>query len=85
MSNTSAGSRGINLIRRYVNGEELTSEERDSMRAAMYLLAQYVSPASEWDEFQWKGIEHFIDKIWPEVQGRQDVRHGFFGDGLKPP
>ncbi len=85
MSNTSAGSRGINLIRRFVHGEKLTSQEIDAMRATMYLLAQYASPALEWEEFRWKGVEHFIEKIWPEVRDRQDVRYGFFGDGLKSP
>ena len=62
MSNTSAGSRGINLIRRFVHGEKLTSQEIDAMRATMYLLAQYASPALEWEEFRWKGVEHFIEK-----------------------
>ncbi|NIM94701.1 MAG: hypothetical protein GTO18_13455 [Anaerolineales bacterium] len=85
MSNMSAGSRGLDLIRRFVNSEELTSQEMDAMRATMYLLAQYVSPAREWDEFQWKGVEHFIEKIWPEVQDRQDIRHGDFGDGFRSP
>ncbi len=84
-SNVSAGSRGLGLIRRYANGEELSASEIASMRAAMYLIVQYVHPPQDWEDFRWKGPEHFIRKIWPQVQDRYDIMHGFFGDGGKAP
>ena len=84
-SSVSPGSHGLNLIRRYADGESLTPSEMVSMRAAMYLITQYVYPPRTWDDFRWEGPEHFIREIWPEVRDRSDIFHGFFGDGGKSP
>lgn len=83
--NGSAGARGLDLIRRYAAGEDLDSEEVAAMRAAMYLLVQYVNPPRDENAFRWLGPEHFVLEIWPRVKDRQDVMHGLFGDGAKAP
>jgi hypothetical protein len=51
----------------------------------MYLIVQYVHPPQDWEDFRWKGPEHFIREIWPQVKDRHDIMHGFFGDGGKSP
>lgn len=84
-SNHSPATRGLELVRRYASGEELSQAELQSMRAAMYLITQYVRPPRDWRHFQWEGPEHFMREIWPEVKDRQDLFHGFFGDGSKAP
>ena len=66
-SQHSPQSRGLKLIRRYAEGETLSSQEMKAMRAAMYLLAQYVRPPRTWEDFHWSGPAHFIEEIWPEV------------------
>lgn len=81
----SPGTRGLNLILRYIAGDPLEAEEMAAMRAAMYLLVQYVIPARDWDAFRWLGEAHFVEEIWPLVKDRQDVMGGLFGDGAKAP
>ena len=85
VSNISPESQGITYIQRYANGEHLRPEQYEAMRAAMYLLAQYAKPPRSEDGFTWQGPEHFMREIWPQIQKREDVRHGFFGDGAKAP
>lgn len=85
MGYASPGARGLNLIRRYIAGEELEAEDLAAMLAAMYLLVQYVNPPRDWDAFRWRGEAHFVEEIWPLVKNRQDVMGGLFGDGAKAP
>jgi hypothetical protein len=85
VSNGSSGARGLNLIRRFAAGEALDAEEMAAMRAAMYLLVQYVNPPRDENAFRWHGPEHFMLEIWPKVKDRQEVMSGLFGDGAKAP
>lgn len=78
-------SQGIELIRRYEEGEALDRVEFEAMRAAMYLLNQYASPSREWENFKWQGPEHFMREVWPKLKDRSDVLHGYFGHGGKSP
>lgn len=84
-SHSSPGTKGLSLIRRYAKGEELTDAQLASMRGAMYLIVQYARPPRDWEDFRWKGPEHFVREIWPRVKDRQDISHGYFGDGAKAP
>lgn len=81
----SPGSQGLDFIRRYAVGEELSKPEMDRARAAMYLIAQFLYPARAWSEFKWRGAEHFLEEIWPEVRDRREIMHGLFGDGATAP
>lgn len=84
-SNTSPKTRGLTLIRRYASGEQLTESQLEAMRAAMYLIEQYYRPPRAWEQFRWKGPDHFMENIWPELTERSDVMNGYFGDGSKTP
>lgn len=84
-SNLAPATRGLELVRRYAAGEQLTEAELGSMRATMYLIVQYVRPPRAWEDFSWQGPEHFVREIWPEVKDRADLIHGFFADGSKTP
>jgi hypothetical protein len=79
------GAQGIELILRHENGESLSPQEYQAMRAAMYLLNQYANPSREWDEFVWQGPEHFLREVWPKMKDRSDIMHGYFGHGEKSP
>lgn len=81
----SMSARGIDLIHKYASGQELTESQMESMRATMYLITQYVGPPRDWVDFHWKGPEHFVREIWPQVKDRDDILHGFFSHGEKPP
>lgn len=84
-SNRQPQTRGLTLIRRYAHGEKLTESQMEAMRAAMYLIEQYVRPPRGWEHFRWQGPDHFIENIWPEIKDRSDVMNGNFGDGSKAP
>lgn len=84
-SNEDPSTRGLGLIRRYAKGEQLNQEQLRAMRASMYLIVQYFRPPQAWEHFSWKGPEHFIGEIWPQVKDRPDLMHGFFADGSKTP
>lgn len=84
-SNDAPATRGLELIRRYAAGEELSERQLHSMRATMYLIAQFHRPPRRWEHFEWKGPDHFIREIWPEVEDRADLMHGFFADGSRTP
>jgi hypothetical protein len=75
----------VDLIRRFADGEQLSAAQREAMRAAMYLIAQYARPARDWPGLRWRGEEHFMLEIWPQVQGRRDIFDGLFGDGATSP
>lgn len=78
-------ARGLDLIRRYAQGEQLTEEELSSMRATMYLLTQYARPARDWGGFQWQGPDHFIREVWPQLGEETAVSSNNFADGTVSP
>lgn len=84
-SNVDPATRGLDLIRRYVEGEELTESQLDAMRATMYLIAKHHRPPRQWEHFGWRGPDHFVREIWPEVKDRADLLHGYFADGSRTP
>ncbi len=84
-SNLSPGSQGLNSIRRYAAGEELEPDDLATMRATMYLLVQLVYPPRDWEDFRWRGPEHFMREIWSKVKDFPELMHGHFSDGAKFP
>lgn len=76
---------GIELLRRYADGEELTDREMESLRAAVYMIRQTYLPPRTWASFQWSGIDPFMHEIWPQVRERHEIRSGLFEHGSVKP
>jgi hypothetical protein len=78
-------ARGLDLVRRYAQGEQLSEEELSSMRATMYLLTQFARPARNWGDLKWQGPAHFIQEIWPLLSEETGVTTNNFADGTVSP
>lgn len=83
--NGTQGASGLDLIRRYEQGEDLQPEQMESMRATMYLIYLYLYPQRAWEGFRWKGPDHFLEEIWPRVKERHAIQSGLFGHGAVSP
>lgn len=78
-------ARGLDLIRRYAQGEQLTEEEISTMRATMYLLTQYARPSRDWRDFQWQGPDRFLREVWPMFNEEPSVATNNFAAGTVSP
>jgi hypothetical protein len=78
-------SPGIELLRRYADGEQLTSEEMESLRSMMYMIRQTYSPPRTWASFQGLSVEGFMQDIWPQVRERFEIQSGLFEHGAVKP
>jgi len=78
-------SPGIELLRRYVDGEQLSEQELETLRSTMYLMRQMYRPPRTWSSLQWTGIDDFMQEIWPQTGGRLDFQSGLFEHGSVKP
>lgn len=85
LNGTYRGSHGLGLIRRYADGEELEEQELISMQATMYLLTLYLNPQRSWEDFLWRGSDHFVEEIWPMILERREIQSDLFGHGSVSP
>ncbi|MEJ2550959.1 MAG: hypothetical protein P8Z42_01175 [Anaerolineales bacterium] len=79
------GDRGLELIERYANGEALSDDECQSMRAVMYLISRYLQPPRLWADFRWRGPKYFVKELWPKIKERPELLNGQFGHGAVSP
>jgi hypothetical protein len=79
------GAYGLSLIERYARGEKLDEQEVQSMRATMYLVSNYLYPPRSWEDFYWRGPDHFVQDVWPKIRDRQELLSGLFGHGAISP
>lgn len=79
------GSSGLDLIRRYENGETFNGNSEEAMRSAMYLITLYTYPQRSWEKFEWLGPAWFMQNVWPEVKNRHEILNGLFGHGVVSP
>jgi len=77
--------RGIRLIRRYAEGEALTTQDLAAMRATMYLIEQDFRPARTWSGFALQGPEAFLKEVWPRVREQSEILNDFYGHGAISP
>ncbi len=85
MLNGYKGDRGLELIERFANGEALSDDECQSMRAMMYLISRYIVPPRTWADFRWRGPKHFVKELWPKIKERPELINGQFGHGAVSP
>ncbi|NIS80903.1 MAG: hypothetical protein GTO14_11985 [Anaerolineales bacterium] len=85
MLNGHKGAYGLSLIERFARGEKLGHQEIQSMRATMYLLSNYAKPPRAWEDFRWRGQDHFIQEVWPLIRDRKELLSGLFGHGAVSP
>jgi hypothetical protein len=85
MVNGYKGARGLKLIERYANGENLNDDQMQSMRAMMYLISRYIEPQRTWADFHWRGPEYFMKELGPKIKERQGLLTGQFGHGAVSP
>ena len=76
---------GLDLIERYANGEALDDNHLQSMRAMMYLISRYLEHQRSWADFRWRGPEHFVEHLWPQIRARFEYLNGQFGHGAIRP
>ncbi len=77
--------RGIRLIQRLAQGAGLSAEEKEAVKATMYLIQQTVHPARDWEKFSWSGEEDFMRHTWPLVRERYGIGSGQFAHGAVKP
>jgi hypothetical protein len=82
---SSIDPRGIRLIQRLAQGDSLNAEERESMRATMYLLHQTVQPVRDSEMFSWQGEEAFLQDTWPLIKERLEIESGLYAHGAVSP
>jgi hypothetical protein len=85
MLNGYKGDRGLELIERYANGEALSDDECQSMRAMMYLISRYLQPPRLRTDFHWRGPKYFVEELWPKIKDRPELLNGQFGHGAVSP
>lgn len=76
---------GIELLRRYNDGEQLTQAELESLEAAVYLIQQTWEPPRSWNDMHPMGLETFMDQVWPQVRERLELSSGLFEHGSVKP
>ena len=82
---SSIDPRGIRLIQRLAQGDSLNAEERETMRATMYLLHQTVHPVRDSEMFSWQGEERFLQDTWPRIKEHLEIESGLYAHGAVKP
>ena len=78
-------ARGLELLQRYADGEQLSSAEMETLRSTMFMIRQTYFPPRSWASFHSLSVEGFMRDLWPHVRERLEFQTGLFEDGRVKP